>query len=483
MGHDSSDGVNAGRPGERIGQTGAAYAARFDARPIPKNRLADSESSPDAAYQLIHDALLLDGSSRLNLATFVTTWMEPQAERLMAEAFDKNAIDKDEYPATAEIERRCVNIVAGLFNAPGVGGESGGDGSGADGTGGIDATGTSTIGSSEAVMLAGLAMKWRWRQAREAAGLPADRPNLVLGSNVQVVWEKFCRYWDVEPRYIPMHPGRYVMGPEQCVAAVDERTIGVVAILGTTYTGEFEPVREIHDRVVAYNAAHGAEVPVHVDAASGGFVAPFLDPELLWDFRLSQVRSINVSGHKYGLTYPGIGFAIWREPADLPEELVFHVSYLGGDMPTFTLNFSRPGNQIIGQYYNFIRLGREGYTKIMLRLRELATGLAAELRAMPEFEVVADGSQLPVVAFSVADAAGFTVYDLSERLRHGGWQVPAYPMPDDASEVHVLRIVVREGFSAELAESLVAAIRDAVAHLAAHPVVGGPSRTGFDHRA
>ena len=333
-----------------------AYAGRLSQTPIPKHRLPDTESAPDSVFRLIHDELLLDGSSRLNMATFVTTWMDPQAEALMAETFDKNMIDKDEYPATADIERRCVNIVADLFNAP------------TDG----DAIGVSTIGSSEAVMLGGLAMKWRWRQRREAAGLPVDRPNMVMGSNVQVVWEKFCRYWDVEARYVPVAHDRFVVDPDDVMERVDENTIGVIPILGTTYTGEFEPIKEIHDRVVAYNEAHNEDVPLHVDAASGGFVAPFLHPDLEWDFRLPQVKSINVSGHKYGLTYPGIGFVVWRSKEELPEDLVFHVNYLGGDMPTFTLNFSRPGNQIVGQYYNFVRLGREGYTRIMESLRGIA---------------------------------------------------------------------------------------------------------------
>ena len=313
------------------GAVAPAYTQRLDMEPIPKFTMPLEGARPEVAYRLIHDELLLDGSSRLNLATFVTTWMEPEADRLMAEAFDKNMIDKDEYPQTAEIERRCVNMVAHLFNAPGD----------------SDAVGTSTIGSSEAVMLAGLAMKWRWRARRTAVGAATDRPNLILGSNVQVVWEKFCRYWDVEPRYIPVQHGRYVITPGEVVDRIDENTIGVVAILGTTYTGEFEPIEAIHDAVVAHNATTGFDVPVHVDAASGGFVAPFLHPGLVWDFRLPMVKSINVSGHKYGLVYPGVGFVVWRDAEDLPDDLVFHVNYLGGDMPTFTLNFSRPGNQVV----------------------------------------------------------------------------------------------------------------------------------------
>ncbi|MGB5063985.1 MAG: glutamate decarboxylase, partial [Candidatus Competibacter sp.] len=310
------------------------YARNAMERPVPKFELADRELAPATAYNLIHDELMLDGNARLNLATFVTTWMEPEAEKLMAETFDKNMIDKDEYPFTAMIEERCINIVSRLFNAPETG------------------IGASAIGSSEAVMLAGMALKWRWRARMKAKGKPTDQPNIVMGNNVQVVWEKFARYWEVEPRYIEMEPGQYTITPEGVLNAVDENTIAVVPILGVTYTGAYEPVKEIHDALLEYNAKTGHAVPMHIDAASGGFVAPFLQPDLEWDFRLPLVKSINVSGHKYGLVYPGVGWVVWRSHEDLPEDLVFHVNYLGGDMPTFTLNFSRPGNQIVGQYYN-----------------------------------------------------------------------------------------------------------------------------------
>ena len=442
-----------------------AYTHRLDLEPIPKYRLPERGSRPEAVYRLIHDELLLDGSSRLNLATFVTTWMEPQANQLMAEAFDKNMIDKDEYPQTAEIERRCVNMIANLFNAP----EDGG------------AVGASTIGSSEAVMLAGMALKWRWRARMAAVGRPTDRPNLILGSNVQVVWEKFCRYWDVEPRYIPVQHDRFVITPEDVVERIDENTIGVVAILGTTFTGEYEPIQEIHDAVVTHNEATGLEVPLHVDAASGGFVAPFLQPDLAWDFRLPMVKSINVSGHKYGLVYPGVGFVVWRHHDALPEDLVFHVNYLGGDMPTFTLNFSRPGNQIVGQYYNFLRLGRAGYLTVMESLRDLALHTSARVAELGPFELVSDGSAIPVFAFRLADSSPFTVFDVSERLRADGWQVPAYTMPDDATDVAVMRVVVREGFSYDLAEALIDALRAATDHLAKNPPRAATSRHGFSH--
>jgi glutamate decarboxylase len=441
------------------------YGSRTMSEPAPKYRLPQREMSPDTAYQLIHDELMLDGNARLNLATFVTTWMEPKAVRLMSETFDKNMIDKDEYPRTAELEARCVNMIARLFHAPEH--ES--------------PLGVSAIGSSEAVMLAGMALKWRWKARRTAAGRNSSTPNLVLGSNVQVVWEKFCRYWEVEPRYIPMRPDRYVIAPEEVVGRCDENTIGAVAILGTTFTGEFEPIEAIHDALVAHNASQGLEVPLHVDAASGGFVAPFIHPQLRWDFRLPNVVSINTSGHKYGLVYPGVGWALWRGKAYLPDELVFHVNYLGGDMPTFTLNFSRPGNQIVGQYYNFLRLGRDGYTRIMRTLCSVATELAAQIGALGPFALLSDGSAIPVFAFRLRDASRYSVYDVSERLRIHGWQVPAYTMPRGAEAIAVLRIVVREGFSRDMADLLLADLRTVIAALEANPPAQPTQAAGRFH--
>lgn len=423
-----------------------AYTGRLSTAPVPSLRLPDDPMDSQAAYRFIHDELMLDGSSRLNLATFVTTWMDPEAEKLMAETFDKNMIDKDEYPATASIEARCVSMVADLFHAEDLRDDDA-----------SAACGVSTIGSSEAVMLAGLALKWRWRAklaGTDGTGWKGRTPNLVMGSNVQVVWEKFCRYFDVEPRYLPMAEGRYVITPEQVLANVDEDTIGVVGILGTTFTGELEPIAEICAALDKLAAGGGLDIPVHVDAASGGFVVPFLHPDLEWDFRLPRVVSINVSGHKYGLTYPGIGFVVWRSKEHLPEDLVFRVNYLGGDMPTFTLNFSRPGNQVVGQYYNFLRLGRAGYTQIMRCLSGTARWIGDELRKSEHFEVITDGSAIPVIACRLKGRRPYTEFDVSHALRAYGWQVPAYTMPDDATDIAVLRIVVREGFSADLARAL-----------------------------
>ena len=450
-----------------------AYTGRLSTDPIPSMRLPDEAMEPAAAYRFIHDELMLDGSSRLNLATFVTTWMDPEAERLMAETFDKNMIDKDEYPATAAIESRCVAMVADLFHAENLRDDDA-----------STATGVSTIGSSEAVMLGGLALKWRWKERVSKKSPDAWKgrtPNLVMGSNVQVVWEKFCRYFEVEPRYLPMAEDRYVITPEQVLEAVDENTIGVVGILGTTYTGELEPIAEVCAALDGLQRDKGLDIPVHVDAASGGFVVPFLNPDLEWDFRLPRVVSINVSGHKYGLTYPGIGFVVWRNADQLPEDLVFRVNYLGGDMPTFTLNFSRPGNQVVGQYYNFLRLGRAGYTNVMQTLSNTARWFADQLAKSRHFEVISDGSKIPVVAFKLSGDCGYTEFDVSAGLRSYGWQVPAYTMPEGAQDVSVLRVVVREGFSADLARSLWEDLHAVLDHLDALQPEGHFTQAHFAH--
>lgn len=435
------------------------FASRALTSPVPRYQLADEEMTAAAAYQLIHDELALDGNPLLNLASFVTTWMEPEADRLMAETLSKNAIDQDEYPQTTEIQQRCVNILAHLFHAPET----------------ETSVGTAAIGSSEAIHLAGLAFKWRWRERRARAGLPADRPNLVMGANVQVCWEKFCRYFDVEPKMVRCTPERFVLGVEEALALVDENTIGVVAILGSTYTGELEPVEELDAALTALNASRGWEVPIHVDAASGGFVAPFAYPDLRWDFRLPNVRSINVSGHKYGLVYPGVGWVVWRDERDLPDELIFHVSYLGGDQPTFNLNFSRAAAQIVGQYYNFLRLGRKGYTAVMEALVATASHLADAVEGTDHFTVLGRGQNLPLVCFRLTGARGYTAYDVSDQLRARGWIVPAYTMPADISEMTVLRVVVRESLSRDLVDCLVDDLTGAVQRLdQLHAVADAP---------
>ena len=426
---------------------------------IPRYRLPAHGMLPRGALQVVRDELILDGNARLNLATFVTTWMEPEAEQLMAECAAKNMIDKDEYPQTAELERRCVNILSNLWHVPA----------------GSAATGCSTTGSSEACMLGGMALLWRWRARRRAAGLDTAQPNLVMGSNVQVCWEKFCRYWQVEPRRVPMVPGRLHLGPAEAAAKCDENTIGVVAILGSTMDGSYEPVLEISQALDRLQAERGHDVPVHVDGASGGFIAPFLQPDLEWDFRVPRVASINTSGHKFGLVYPGVGWVIWRDPDALPEDLVFMVNYLGGEMPTFALNFSRPGAQVAAQYFNFIRLGRQGYQYVQQTCQDIAMYLSSEIAKMGPFELFTDGSELPVFAFKLRDdITDYSVFDLSERLRQRGWQVPAYTFPEDMTDTAVMRIVVRNGFSTDLANLLLDDFRMHVRILEHHPQTQPP---------
>jgi glutamate decarboxylase len=406
---------------------------------MPLIRLPEKGCGGDISYELITSQLLLDGQARLNLATFVTTWMPSTAGKLMAETANKNMIDKDEYPQTAEIETRCVNIIADLWNAP----EQ------------ENATGCSTTGSSEAAMLAGMALKWRWRAHMRDGGKPTDRPNLVMGANVQVCWEKFCRYWEVEPRVVPMEGNRFHLGAEEAVAQCDENTIGVVTILGSTFDGSYEPVKDIAAALDQLESDKGLDVPVHVDAASGGFVAPFLQPELEWDFRIPRVQSINASGHKYGLVYPGVGWALWRNTEALPQELIFNVNYLGGNMPTFALNFSRPGSEVIAQYFMFTSLGREGYRRAMQTAQDVARHISHELAEMGPYNLISDGSELPVFAFALDPSIeNYTVFDVSERLRQHGWLVPAYTFPENRQDLSVLRIVVRAGMNHELADLL-----------------------------
>jgi glutamate decarboxylase len=437
-----------------------------EADEIPKLKMPVHGMSPSSAYNLIHDELLLDGNSRQNLATFCTTWVEPEVRRLMDENIDKNMVDKDEYPQTAEIENRCVHILADLWNAPSAG----------------EAIGCSTTGSSEAAMLGALSLKWQWRKRRQAQGKPADRPNLVCGP-VQVCWHKFARYFDVELREAPIAPDALCTSAEALVGLCDENTIGVVVTLGVTFTCVYEPVEAVAAALDAFQKETGLDIPIHVDGASGGFVAPFLHPHLKWDFRLPRVKSINTSGHKYGLSPLGVGWVVWRETHDLAEELIFWVDYLGGNMPTFALNFSRPGGEIIAQYYNFIRLGHDGYRKIQQSSAETAQYLARQLETLAPIQMLYDGDGgLPAVCYKLKDGvSGFTLYDLSERVRMQGWQIASYPLPPQRTETVVQRILVRHGVTRDMASMLFADIARALEHLLQNPVLHSTARARHHH--
>ncbi|KAF2277191.1 glutamate decarboxylase [Westerdykella ornata] len=421
--------------------TTTVYGSRYAAVELPRHEMPEKEMPPQVAYRLIKDDLTLDGTPTLNLASFVTTYMEEEAEKLMVDAFSKNFIDYEEYPVSADIQNRCVSMLARLFNAPLHDENSA-------------VMGTGTIGSSEAIMLAVLAMKRIWKEKRKAEGKPYDNPNIVMNSAVQVCWEKAARYFEVEEKYVYCTDQRFVIDPKQAVDLIDENTIGICAILGTTYTGEYEDIKGLNDLLVERNI----DCPIHVDAASGGFVAPFVNPGLVWDFRLPKVVSINVSGHKYGLAYPGVGWVVWRDPKYLPKELIFNINYLGADQASFTLNFSRGASQIIGQYYQMIRLGKRGYRRIMLNLTRTADYLAANLEALG-FIILSQrsGAGLPLVALRLDEDLGklYDEFAIAHQLRERGWVVPAYTMAPHSENMRLMRIVVREDFSKARCDALI----------------------------
>jgi glutamate decarboxylase len=432
------------------------YASSDLSVSMPKFKMPEKEHDPRHAYRVVADELMLDGNSRQNLATFCQTWVEPEVHALMDLTIDKNMIDKDEYPQTAELEARCVHMLADLWNSPDA----------------ANTLGTSTTGSSEAAMLGGMALLWNWRARQKAAGKPTDKPNMITGP-VQVCWHKFARYWDVELREIPMEGNRLIMNAEEVIKRVDENTIGVVPTLGVTFTCDFEPVKEVNDALDKLEKETGLDIPIHVDGASGGFLAPFVFPDLEWDFRLERVKSINTSGHKFGLAPLGVGWVIWRDKEDLPEDLIFYVNYLGGNMPTFALNFSRPGGQIVAQYYNFLRLGKEGYRKVHMACYETAQYLADEIAKMGPFEIIYDGrGGIPALAWKLKEDEehNFTLFDLADRLRTRGWLVPAYTLPPHREDLAIQRILVKHGFSRDLADLLLNDYRDAIEHFGVHPV-------------
>ena len=423
---------------------------------LPKYKFPKEEHDPRHAYQVVHDELMLDGNSRQNLATFCQTWVEPEVHKLMDECLDKNMIDKDEYPQTAELEARCVHMLADLWNAPDA----------------VNTLGCSTTGSSEAAMLGGMALKWKWRDRMKAQGKPTDKPNLICGP-VQICWHKFARYWDIELREIPMEKDRLIMSPEEVIKRCDENTIGVVPTLGVTFTCQYEPVKAVNDALDKLQAETGLDIPIHVDGASGAFLAPFVEPELEWDFRLPRVKSINASGHKYGLSPLGVGWVVWRDKDDLPEDLIFNVNYLGGNMPCFALNFSRPGGQIVAQYYNFLRLGREGYRKIHQACYDTAQEIAKNIGEMGPFSIIYDGKGgIPALSWSLKEGVdhGFTLYDLSDRLRSRGWQVAAYSMPANREDLVIMRILVRHGVSRDLGDLLLADLQRSLDYFKKNPV-------------
>ena len=450
----------------------SVFAGKDSSEPLPKHHFPIRESLAEEVYQVISDELLLDGNARQNLATFCQTWEEPQVHQLMDLAIDKNMVDKDEYPQTAELERRCVHMLADLWHAPQA----------------ATTIGCSTIGSSEACMLGGLAAKWRWRAKRRAAGLSTDNPNMVCGP-VQVVWHKFAKYWDVEVREVPMVPGSYCMDPAEMLKRVDENTIVVVPTFGVTYTGVYEDVLGMSQALDLLCQQTGLDVDIHVDGASGAFLAPFCAPDIEFDFRVPRVKSISTSGHKFGLAPLGVGWVVWRDVEELPDDLVFHVKYLGGDMPSFQINFSRPAGQVVAQYYDFVRLGKEGYQRVHMASYNTGKYLADEIVKLGPFELLCESDPstgIPSVAWRIREGAdpGYTLFDLADRLRTYGWQVPAYPLTGEVADIAVQRILVRQGVTRDLASILIEDFRTSIAHFDKHPVSVGMTpeeAAGFSH--
>jgi glutamate decarboxylase len=446
------DGAGVSAPTRRqLESRHGVYGKRYLIEPAPDHKLPESGISAEEAKGLVEQEIMLDGLPQRNLATFVTTWMEPEAEALIAQTLRVNFIDHAEYPQSAEIEQRCIRMLADLYHAPG------------------ETVGTRTQGSSEAIMLGALSLKWKWRARREAAGKSTDRPNMVFGGDVHVVWEKFCRYFDVEPRIVPLQPDKYTIGPDDVEPHVDENTIGVAAVLGTTFTGHADDIRGINDCLVSLKHERRLDVPLHVDAASGGFVWPFAYPDSQWDFRLEQVRSINVSGHKFGLVYPGIGWLIFREKDDLPEELIFYENYLGRRDATFTLNFSTGASMVLAQYYNFVRLGHTGYRYVIDLMRCNAQALVKEIAAIGEFELIGSEQeeQLPLVAFKLSDGHAYDEFDVAAQLAaERGWMVPAYTLPPNAEHVKIMRVLVKGTLGATMIGKLGSDIAEACKTLA-----------------
>lgn len=436
-----------------------AYAQPLSEISIPKFKLPEEPNEPKTVRDLILDELLLDGNAKQNLSTFCQTYLDEEIHYIMDKCVDKNMIDKDEYPQTAEIENRCVHILADLWNSP----DS------------ANTIGCSTTGSSEAAMLGGLAMKWRWREKRQKEGKSTDKPNMITGP-VQVCWEKFARYFDVELRQIPMEHGRLLMTPEEVLKRVDENTIGVVPTFGVTFTLQYENVKEISDALDQLQKDKGLDIPIHVDGASGAFIAPFIQKDILWDFKLPRVKSINSSGHKFGLSPLGVGWVVWREKTDLPEGLIFNVNYLGGNMPTFALNFSRPGGQIIAQYYNFLRHGREGYRKIQQACLDHGIYIAQEVEKIGLFDLLYDGKTgIPGAAWMIKKGVnpGFNLYDLSDKMRSRGWQVASYSLPADCEDMVIQRVLIRHGFSHDLADLFLDDLKRCIEYFQKHPITKG----------
>lgn len=434
--------------------TTAVFGSHEMLEPAPVDKIPEQSTTPEIAYRMVKDETYAQTQPRLNLATFVTTYMDPYATKLMNDAIAINYIDETEYPRVAVMCAKCINIVANLWNTPETNKWK---------------TGALGIGSSEACMLGGVAAWMRWKKRRIEAGKPVTHPNIVISSAYQVVWEKFAQLWQIEMRTVPISLQKPTLDPEEAIKLCDENTICIVPIMGVTWTGLNDDVEELDKHLDKFNKETGYDIPIHVDAASGGFILPFLEPHKKWDFRLKWVHSISTSGHKYGLVYPGLGWVIWKDKKYLPETMSFSVNYLGAEVTQVGLNFSRPAAQILGQYYQFIRLGYEGYKKIQSNTMKVAEYLHEQIGKMKPFCNYSKKICNPLFIWHMepeyAKKAKWTLYDLQDKLRQSGWMVPAYTLPANLEKTIVMRIVVRQGFSRDMADQLLTDIANAVNEL------------------
>ncbi|CCF56661.1 hypothetical protein KAFR_0B03640 [Kazachstania africana CBS 2517] len=460
-----------------------------DARPTLANKYKIPKQGIEEkyAYQLVHNELTLDGNPHLNLASFVNTYSTDEAKRLITENLNKNLADNDEYPQLIEITQRCISILSQLWHCD----EN------------MEPMGCSTTGSSEAIMLGGLAMKKNWVKKMEKAGKPIDKPNIVMSCACQVALEKFARYFDVECRLVPVSAkSHHMLDPSLLHEYVDENTIGLFVIMGTTYTGHLEDVEDVSNTLTKLEKEHpewsNTQIPIHVDGASGGFIVPFAFENShmkefgleRWAFNNPRVVSINTSSHKFGLTTPGLGWVLWKDEAYLPQELRFRLKYLGGVEETFGLNFSRPGFQVVHQYFNFISKGAAGYRETFRRslfvARVFSHGLLTSNKLKGCFDIVSsihekitDSSTpkgvneywespslfkpgVPLVAFKLtkefqAEYSEIPQVLISSMLRARGWIIPNYPLPkstDESDKDEVLRVVFRHEMKLDLAQLL-----------------------------
>ena len=430
------------------------FGSKVMRQPAPAERIPQHRTRAEIAYQMVKDETFPQTQPRLNLATFVTTYMDDYGTKLMNEAVGINYIDETEYPRVAVMCGRCINMVANMWNTPEKGDWK---------------TGAVGIGSSEACMLGGVAAWLRWRERRKAEGKPYDKPNLVMSTAYQVVWEKFCQLWQIEMRTVPITHEHPTLDIDAALDMCDENTICIVPIMGVTWTGMNDDVEALNTALDEYNGRTGYNIPIHIDAASGGFILPFLYPEKKWDFRLKWVYSISTSGHKYGLVYPGLGWVVWKDKKYLPKDMSFSVNYLGASISQVGLNFSRPAAQILAQYYNFIHLGVEGYTEIHSNSMDIAKYCHKAIGKMPCFKNYSETLENPLFIWTMdpdyEKGAKWTLFDLQDKLMQSGWMVPAYTMPKDIEDMVVMRIVVRQGMSRDMADMLIEDITNAVAEL------------------